>query len=74
MLHFLTGTYFVLLMVGALAVIVGMLLANQDEIRQALGISEASELPMLPMPVERRRGEPRVIRMASPASALRLAA
>lgn len=74
MLHFLTGTYFVLLMAGALAVIIGMLLANRDEILEALGLSDASELPMLPVSVERRRGEPRVIRMASRASMLRLAA
>ena len=74
MLHFLTGTYFVLLMVGALAVIAGMLLANRAEIMEALGLAEASELPMLPAPAERRRAEPRVIRMASPASALLLAA
>ena len=74
MLHFLTGTYFVLLMAGAVSVIVGMLLANRDEISQALGLSEVSDLPTLPAQVERRRGEPRVIRMASRASAMRLAA
>ena len=74
MLHFLTGTYFVLLMAGALTVIVGMLLANRDEIMEALGLSEAVDLPMLPAPAERRRSEPRVIRLASSASALRLAA
>jgi len=74
MLHFLTGTYFVLLMAGAVSVIVGMLLANRDEISQALGLSEVSDLPILPAQVERRRGEPRVIRMASRVSAMRLAA
>ena len=74
MLHFVTGTYFVLLMAGALSVIAGMLLANRGEIMDALGLSEASDLPMLPAPVERRRSEPRVIRLVSPASALRQAA
>ncbi len=74
MLHVLTGTYFVLLLCGALAVIVGMLLANQDHILAALGLDEAQALQSLPAPVERRRSPPRRIRLGSPASALRLAA
>ncbi len=74
MSHVLVGTYFVLLLLGATAVIFGMLLANRDQILAALGLDGSQALQSLPAPVERRRNPPRVIRMGSPASALRLAA
>lgn len=74
MLHVLAGTYFVLLLLGALAVIVGMLFANRDYIFAALGLDDVLASPPLPTPVERRRNPPRVIRMGSPSLALRLAA
>lgn len=74
MTHVLVGTYFVLLLLGATAVIFGMLLANRDHILAALGLDESHALQSLPAPIESRRSPPRVIRMASPASALRLAA
>ncbi len=74
MSHVLVGTYFVLLLLGAMAVIVGMLFANRDDVLAALGVDDPHGLRALPAPVERRRTPPRVIRMGSPASALRLAA
>lgn len=74
MSHVLVGTYFVLLLLGAMTVIVGMLFANRDDVLAALGLDDAQGFRGLPAPVEPRRAPPRVIRMGSPASALRLAA
>lgn len=75
MSHVLVGTYFVLLLVGAIAVIVGMLSANRDDVLAALGLDDAQEdLRSFPLLVERRRSSPRVIRMGSSASISRLAA
>lgn len=71
MSHVLVGTYFVLLLLGAVAVIVGTLFANRDDVLAALGLDDPQGLRA---PVERRRTPPRVIRMGSPASPLRLAA
>lgn len=74
MLHFLASAYFVLLTVAAVTVIAAMLTMNRALILKALGFDDVSTIDPLPVRMERPRTPARVVRMASPGPALRLAA
>ena len=73
MLHILAGIYFVIMLLAASAVIAGTMFANRDRILSALGSREPSIAP-LPLSSDRMRRPARVVRMASPAPLLRMAA
>lgn len=73
MLHVLALTYFVTLLSVAGIVMAGTLRANRDVVMRALGLCE-TPVALLPPPSARQPGRARVIRIASPAPVLRLAA
>jgi hypothetical protein len=74
MLHILSFIYFAALFSTAAIVIVGMLLGNREAIRRALDLYQSNPVALLPLPVERMSNRTRVIRRATPAPVLRLAA
>jgi hypothetical protein len=74
MLHILALVYFVALLSAAVLVIAGMLLANREHILAALGIDDVRPAVSLPVLRERPPVRARVVRMASPAPAWRMAA
>ena len=74
MLHILALAYFVALLSAAVLVIAGMLLANQEQILVALGVDQPTATMRLPELARRTSGRVRVIRMAAPAPAWRMAA
>ena len=73
MLHILALAYFVALLSVAIVVIAGMLFANRDHILGALGLDQPPAVHLRTLAV-RPRSRARVIRMASPTLALRMAA
>ena len=74
MLHLLALVYFTAMLSAAGIVILGTLVANGQAIRRALFLYESRPVAFLPLPVKRPISRARVIRMATPAPALRLAA
>jgi hypothetical protein len=73
MLHILAFIYFVGTLGAAFAIIAATLHTDRDRIAAVLGLRSKSALPPLPL-AARRVVTVRVIRTASPAPALRLAA
>lgn len=74
MLHVLTLAYFAALFSGAALVVAGTLLGNRALIMRALGLREAAPALLPPISAARPAARARVVRMASPAPVLRLAA